>query len=72
MSVSVAVTNGEIYTVTAGQTDSGDIVDPGGELDVSVGGSIIGTLDNGLVNVYGTATGTVVSSVAYEVVYPGG
>ena len=43
--MSVTVTNGQVYNVPSGQTDTGDTVDPGGELNVLSGGAIIGTLD---------------------------
>ena len=56
----VTVINGQTYNVSSGQTDSGDTVDPGGELDVLSGGTISGTLDYGAVNIAagGTATDT--------------
>jgi autotransporter passenger strand-loop-strand repeat protein len=55
---------GQTLNVGAGQTSSGVIVDSGGTLNVLSGGTIISTIDSGLVNVSsgGKAVGTTVAS----------
>jgi autotransporter passenger strand-loop-strand repeat protein len=59
------VSSGQTYNVSSGQTDTGDIVVPGGTLDVLSGGTIINTANNGGTdNVYGSATDTVLMTAA--------
>ena len=55
---------GQTLNVGAGQTSSGVIVNSGGTLNVLSGGTIISTIDSGLVNVSsgGKAVGTTVAS----------
>jgi autotransporter passenger strand-loop-strand repeat protein len=65
----VIVSAGQIYNVSAGQTDIGDIVENGGTLNLLSGGVISNTQDSGTVKVSsgGTATGTVVNGVDLNV-----
>jgi hypothetical protein len=56
--MSVTVSNGQTSAVTAGQTDSGDTVEPGGQLNVLSGGAISGTFDYGAVNIAASGTAT--------------
>jgi autotransporter passenger strand-loop-strand repeat protein len=68
--MSKTVLPGQTFTVGAGQTSSGIIVDSGGTLNVASGGAVISTIDSGLVNVFssGKAVGTTVASGGTEFV----
>lgn len=72
--MSKTVLPGQTFTVGAGQTSSGIIVDSGGTLNVVSGGTVISTIDRGLVNVSsgGKAVGTMVASGGAVFVSPHG
>jgi autotransporter passenger strand-loop-strand repeat protein len=73
MRTSVTVSNGEIYPVSSGQTDTGDIVFSGGTLDVLSGGTISNTVDGGTVNVSsGGASSTTILGGGFETISAGG
>ena len=42
MTVTVTVSSGQTYTLSAGEIDSGDIVDAGGTLNVATSGTVSG------------------------------
>jgi autotransporter passenger strand-loop-strand repeat protein len=70
MSMNVTVISGQIYNVSSGQTDTGDIVFSGGVLNVASGGTIDNTVnDGGIDNVYGIAISTTVTSNGTQNVY---
>ena len=50
--MSGTVSAGQVYNVSSGQVDSGDLVDFGGELDVLSGGTISNTVNHGTTNVF--------------------
>jgi autotransporter passenger strand-loop-strand repeat protein len=63
------VSSGQVYIVSAGQVDSGDTVDNGGELDVLSGGTITNT-EAGYIQIFGgAASNTIVNSGAEQDVY---
>src|SRR5438067_271880 len=63
----IIISGGSSHAVTAGQTESGDIVLSGGVLDVFSGGKIIDTvLSGGDDFVFGVASGTTISSGGFE------
>lgn len=66
--MSKTVLPGQTFTVGAGQTSSGVIVNAGGTLNALSGGKVISTIDSGLVNVSsgGKAVSTTVASGGTE------
>jgi autotransporter passenger strand-loop-strand repeat protein len=75
MSNNVTVSSGQDYQVSSGQTDNGDTVQAGGELDVLSGGTIIGTFNDFgtiIVDPGGVEQGTVISGANAAVEYDDG
>src|ERR1700734_3073766 len=67
----IVVSYGQTHSVTSGQTETGDVVNNGGNLVVQSGGAISGTQENGsvVISAGGTGNGTFISSNGAETVY---
>jgi autotransporter passenger strand-loop-strand repeat protein len=64
--------NGQTLNVSSSQTSSGVVVLSGGTVNVLSGGTVSNTVDDGVVNVSGTAISTTVSSGGFYYVDAGG